>query len=819
MKHDDSLSEHPVIANVEDFDANTGGLPERFFFNNRLIVVLICLVITAVLGFQAIKLRVNASFERMIPMKHPYLINYFENKEELIGLGNAIRIAVETTEGNIYDPDFLETLRLINDEVFFFPGVDRVGLRSLWTPAVRWTAVTVDGMVGGPVMPDSYDGSKKSIEQLRYNVEKSGEIGQLVANNFKSAVIFVPLLSLDPATKKPIDYKELSKKLEAIRDKYSSDTIKIHITGFAKIVGDLIDGLRSVTMFFAVATLIATLMLYWYTRCVRSTVIVVSCSLVAVTWQLGLLRSLGLDLDPYSMLVPFLTFSIGMSHGGQKMNGILQDIGRGTHPLVAARYTFRRLFLAGLTAILSDAVGFAVLMIIQIEVIKQLAIAASIGVAVLIFTNLILIPILLSYTGVNRKAADRALKAELQDLAGEKKHYLWRFLDLFTHRKTAAMTIVICAALAVMGIVIRNDIQIGDLDPGAPELRPDSRYNRDNHFLTSNYGSSSDVLVVMVKTPPDMCVKYDTLMRLDALEDRLRQLEGVESTKSMAWASKAALVGMNEGNMKWYELQANQYSLNAVAARAPRELFNQDCSMLSFFVFLSDHKAGTLTRVVNSVEAFAIENNSEKARFLLAAGNAGIEAATNIVVEHSMETMLFYVYGAVILLCFITFRSWRAVVVAVVPLILTSILCDVLMVYMRIGVKVATLPVVALGVGIGVDYALYVLSVVLARYREGMTVSEAYFRALLFTGKIVILIGLTLSIGVATWAFSPIKFQADMGILLAFMFAWNMVGALVLLPALATFLLPGMQKIKRDVAQENSRRKLALKPGKEAASM
>jgi len=147
------------------------------------------------------------------------------------------------------------------------------------------------------------------------------------------------------------------------------------------------------------------------------------------------------------------------------------------------------------------------------------------------------------------------------------------------------------------------------------------------------------------------------------------------------------------------------------------------------------------------------------------------------------------VYGAVILLCFITFRSWRAVVVAVLPLVLTSILAEALMVRLGIGVKVATLPVVALGVGIGVDYALYVLSVMLARLRAGASLSQAYHDALQFTGRVVMLTGITLALAVGTWVFSPIKFQADMGILLAFMFVWNMVGAMVLLPALAHFLL------------------------------
>jgi predicted RND superfamily exporter protein len=152
--------------------------------------------------------------------------------------------------------------------------------------------------------------------------------------------------------------------------------------------------------------------------------------------------------------------------------------------------------------------------------------------------------------------------------------------------------------------------------------------------------------------------------------------------------------------------------------------------------------------------------------------------------------MLLLVYAAVIVLAFITFRSWQAVICAVLPLMLTSVLCEALMVTLGIGVKVATLPVIALGVGIGVDYALYMLSVTLSLLREGVSLSRAYYQALIFTGRVVVLTGITLGLAVATWVFSPIKFQADMGILLAFMFLWNMLGALILLPALAYFLLP-----------------------------
>lgn len=785
--HHDSSNLHAAATDLASFDKNSGSLAERLLFNNRALVVAICLLLTAIFSWQATRLKLNASFEDMIPKGHSYIANYLQNKKDLAGLGNAIRIAVEAKGGSIYDPGYLSVLQKISDEVFLLPGVDRAAMKSLWTPSTRWVGVTEDGMDGGPVIPNDYDGSPQSITQVKLNVQRSGQIGQLVATDGKSSIIYVSLLAVDPQTGQSLDYASFSTRLENIRAKYQNENVNIYIVGFAKVVGDLIDGLKLILLFFAASILIATAMLYWYTRCVRSTLLVVACSCVAVVWQLGLLPALGYNLDPYSVLVPFLVFAIGMSHGAQKMNGIMQDIGRGAHKSIAARYTFRRLFLAGLTALLCDAVGFAVLAVIDIKVIQDLAAIASIGVAALIFTNLILLPILLSYIGVSADAAKRSLTAEESDGS---QNFIWRALDLFTNKRWAMGAILVSGILGIGGYLVSLHLKIGDLDPGAPELRSESRYNRDNAYVVSSYAASSDVFAVMVRTPDNRCADYDTLMRVDALEWQLAQLPGVETTNTLALLNRSVITGLNEGNLKWYDLLQNQNSLNMVTAGAPRGLYNDSCNLLTMYVYLQDHKADTLTRVVEEVERFATDNNTEDVRFELAAGNAGIEAATNIVVKEASREMLYWVYGAVILLCLVTFRSWRAVVCAVLPLILTSILCEALMVWLNIGVKVATLPVIALGVGIGIDYALYVMSIMLTRMRAGDTLSDAYYQALVFTGKVVLLTGVTLAVGVFTWVLSPIKFQADMGLLLAFMFLWNMAGALILLPALARFLLP-----------------------------
>ncbi|EON20793.1 RND transporter [Cupriavidus necator] len=776
-----------VVQHIQDFDAGSGSVVERLIFNHRAWIVALCVIVTVLLGWQAMRVQLNADFEKMIPAAHPYIQNYLQNKADLSGLGNSVRVAVETRERTIFDAGYLDRLKKINDELFLIPGVDRAYQKSLWTANTRWLGVTEEGLEGGTVIPDDYDGSAQTVEQVRRNVERSGEIGQLVAGNYRSSIIFLPLLERDPRDEQALDYKRFSDALEAVRQKYETRDIRIHVTGFAKVVGDLITGIGEVMVFFALAVAIAAAAVLWYTRCLRSMLLVVLTSLLAVVWQLGLLPLLGYALDPYSVLVPFLVFAIGMSHGAQKMNGIMQDIGRGMHRLVAARYTFRRLFMAGLSALLCDAVGFAVLLVIRIPVIQELAVVASLGVAILIFTNLVLLPVLLSYTGVDANAAARALRS--QDTPAQVGGP-WRFLERFTTARWALSALLPAAVLGLGGYLVSQHLQVGDLDEGAPELRADSRYNRDDRFMRANYAASSDLLVVMVRTPDGHCADYATLRQVDALEWQLRQLPGVEGTNSLALLARRIVAGMAEGSPKWYELVQNQATLNTAANRSPRESFNQACNLLSLYVYLQDHRAETLARVVSAVEAFAASHDSQHARFMLAAGSAGIEAATNIVVRQASREMLFWVYGAVIVLCMLTFRSWRAAVCAVVPLVLTSVLAEALMVALGLGVKVATLPVIALGVGIGVDYALYIMTIVLAELRAGASLPQAYRCALRFTGKVVMLTGVTLAIAVATWTLSPIKFQADMGVLLAFMFLWNMLGALILLPALAWVLLP-----------------------------
>lgn len=772
----------------------------RWIFSARPLLLMLFALLTLFLGHRMTQVVPDASFDKMVPTSHPYIAKFLQHRDDLSGLGNAIRVAVETTEEDIFSAEFMGVLQQVNDDVFFLPGVDRSGLKSIWTPNVRWNEVTEQGLAGGTVIPDGYDGSQASLDKLKQNVLKSSQVGALVANNFKSAIIYAPLSDVDPNTGEKLNYQQFSSKVEQlIRDKYQSATIKIHVTGFAIVVGELINGAGQVAMFFAAAVIITLVLLYLYCRCIKSSVVALLCSLVAVIWQLGILNLLGYGLDPYSMLVPFLVFAIGVSHGVQLVNAIVHEVMSGKHRFDAAKAAFVSLYVAGLTALVSDGIGFITLMVIDIQVIQDLAVAASIGVAAIILTNLVLLPLLISYLGVSHRAVDRLQRQE------ESTQSFWRGIAQFSRRPMALVSLGIMVLLFAVAWVGKQGLIMGDLDAGAPELRADSRYNQDNAFMVANYSASTDRFVVMVETADDYCVSYETLNLIDRFQWHMENVPGVQSVISISKIAKYSISALNEGSLKWMALSRNQYVLNqATSSKAvPPGMINGACSLVPVIVYLDDHKAQTLARVVDAAQQFAAANNNERVAFELAAGNAGIEAATNIVIEKAQYQMLAWVYGVVSLLCFITFRSLRTVVCIILPLALTSLLCQALMAWVGIGIKVATLPVIALGVGIGVDYGIYIYAKLTACMKQGMALSDAYFSALKTTGKAVAFTGITLAIGVGTWVLSPIKFQADMGVLLTFMFLWNMVGALVFLPALTWLLNRNLGQEARLATQSN----------------
>lgn len=743
-------------------------------------------VLTVVMGWFAVQLRVDASFNKSLPLDHEYIQTFTKYQREFGGANRAL-VALMVRDGDIFTPEFFAELKRVTDEVTFLPSVDRAQVQSLFTPNVRYIEVVEDGFSGGNVIPADFAPSPAAFAKVRNNIIKSGKLGQLVANDFTGAIVSAQLIEVDPATGARIDYPRVAAGLEAIRERIereSGGAISVHIIGFAKVIGDVSDGARGVLGLFAISIVVTALLVWNYAGRWKLAAAPVLCSLVAVVWQLGLVTLLGYGIDPFSILVPFLVFAIGMSHGVQKISTFRNEVFKGQDGPAAARAAFMQLIVPGIVALLTDIVGFITMLVIKIETIRELALAASLGVAVIVVTNFFLLPLLLSYL---RLPPSYALWVAARRAAGD------RICERLAQKMKPVPSLIILAVALTLGLWAwhkSGEVRIGDTQAGIPELRQNSRYNEDTRIITSKFSIGVDILSVIVETAPNGSVDHAVVSLMDRFEGHIRAVPGVQSVISLPSVAKTVNAGFSEGSLKWRVLPRDPRVLaqSVSPIETSTGLLNADASVMPIMIFLADHKAETLRAVTDATKAFAAANPLPGTRLLLASGNAGVMAATNEVVAAAERPILLWVFGAVITLCLLTFRSARAALCIVLPLALVSFLAYALMVYLDIGLKTSTLPVVALGVGIGVDYGIYIFARLRSGLENGEYFEDAATAAFKDNGAAVVFTGLTLAIGVSTWVFSDLKFQADMGLLLTFMFLVNMVGAIVLLPAIARWL-------------------------------
>ena len=639
---------------------------------------------------------------------------------------------------------------------------------------------------------------------------------------------------------------------------------QVHILGFAKVVGDVIDATIEVVMFFVLTLVMTFVLLYFYIGSIRLAWLPLACSITAVIWEFGLLKLLGFGVDPFAILVPFLILAVSVSHGVQYVNawvGEIHDNHRNSFD--ASLETWRRLAIYGTMAIMTDVAGFAMIMLVPIDIIREMSINACLGMLAIIITNKVMMPIWLTWVNIGDLEAF-AKKQEARDAIFEG---MWRFTAKIVRPRPAVVTLVISSLLLGWSLWKGKDLTVGDSQAGVPELRPDSRYNQDTAAVVGNFKLGTDIFKVIAETDPEGCIKYEVMDQVDRYGWAIENTHGVTSTISLPWAAKKVNAAFSEANPKWKVLPRNRYTMVQAITPVPTSsgLLNPDCSALATLVFTSDHRAGTIKGIEHATEKFNATNAAEffethpdvdatycdtklvarrdigvkgdelrrateklkkkgkkdeeiaeyehikqlsadrdaakeklagmakacPVNFAMASANVGVMAATNEVVHELEKKILLYVYIAIIFCVVLSFWHEKipSVISIMLPLGLVSWMAYAVMAMYGIGMKVATLPVVALAVGIGVDYGIYIYATLADAVAAGYKFEEGYYKTLKMTGKAVVFTGVTLGLGVATWLFSDLQFQRDMGLLLVFMFTANMFGAILILPAIARFLL------------------------------
>ena len=773
---------------------------ENLVFRLRLPILLALALLTIITGYFAVQLRFDAGFIKQLPTHHPFIETFNAYRDKLPSPDTFI-IGVHPREGTIWTVEALRKLNEVTDAIFFLPGVYRGSVQSLWTPNTRVLEVNEEGLLAynvieSEVTPANITG--KNIDRIRDNTLRGGHVGQLVSHDFTIASVKASLNEFDTVTKKRLDYIDLARRLETdIRDRFEDDKYEIHIVGFAKMIGDIAEEAKNVGVFFLLAFVLTTLAVYAYARSIVLTLLAVFCSLVSVVWQFGLLKLLGIGLDPLAVLVPFLVYAIGVSHGVQQINLMSAEICAGRDSETAARATFSRLLVPGIMALVTALVGFLTLYLIPIPMIQEMSMMASIGVALKIITNLFMLPIVASYCKFGPAYVARITHARIA------RAKAMRWLAGIAQPRASAITLVICAVVFAVSIAATRDRHVGDLHAGAPELWPEERYNVDTNLMVQKFSMNLDAFIIIAEVPELSCINYPVMHLLDRFAWHLQNTEGAKYAMSLSTLAKQGHAIWSEDNLKFKALarNPNTFSLTIGGVSLRTGLLDEKCTMLPVIAFTLDHKATTINRVVAATRQFIADNPMDGVSFRLASGNVGIMAATNEVIAEKEAPMLIAVYIAIIALVILAYRDWRATICCCAPLILATFIGYWFMSWQEIGLKVSTLPVLVLAVGIGVDYAFYIYSRMQGYLEAGMDIAKAYGQALQETGMAVMFTGATLCIGVSTWAFSALKFQADMGMLLSFMFLINMIGAVTALPALAVTLERWFPRRRKVVAE------------------
>jgi uncharacterized protein len=759
------------------------GRLEDFFFSHRAATLGIFLLFTAVMGFFGAQLRMEAGFEKQIPVGHEFTRTFLKYKEDLFG-ANRITVVVKARHGSIWTADALSRLYKVTQAVSFLPNVDKLGVQSLWTPNSFVNEITEDGFRAEPVIPGTVTPAALTaplIVQIRNSTQAGGYVGTLVSRDETSAMITADLNERD-AQGKELDYIAFNRILEQqLRKPFEDANFEVEIIGFSKQIGDIADGASSVLVFCGIALVLTALAVYWYCHSVRFTVLPIFCSLTSLVWQFGTLHLFGFGLDPLAVLVPFLVFSIGVSHGVQQINYIVRELSLGHSSEAAARASFSGLLVPGTLALITALVSFITLLLIPIPMVRELAITASLGVSYKIVTNLIMLPVAASLFNFTQDYADRALKKR------ERRSQWLRVLSRIAEPRNAYLTLALVAVVFGLSVWESRDRIVGTIQPGAPELRADSRFNRDAVDIAGGYDMGLDWLSIVFEAKPDSCGDPRIGLYQDDFGSAMRTVPGVVSVASYARMLRSYNQGYNEGNPKMFVVPIDPENYGALSAEIGRVrgYMSKDCSMTAVHLYLADHKATTINQAIAAAKSYRHDNQVDGVSIRLAAGNAGVLAATNDEVAKSELPMMVNVYLAILVLVFLAYRDFRAMVACCLPLTVATFIGYWFMKELEIGLTVATLPVMVLAVGIGVDYAFYIYNRLQLHLAKGTNIVAAMEHSILEVGIATIFTAITLAIGVATWSFSPLKFQADMGKLLAFMFLVNLVMAMTALPALA----------------------------------
>ncbi|HXG52566.1 MAG TPA: MMPL family transporter [candidate division Zixibacteria bacterium] len=753
----------------------------------RLWVLLALLAATLFFGRAALRIEMYTAFSDLLPKDHPF-IRVHNRFAKVFGGANLILLSVEVRDGDIFNPQTLKKIKHLTEVMELTPGVNNYQIFSIARQKVKDVRASSWGIEVQPVMWPEVPRTPEEIGRLRDAVFANPTIsGRLVSRDGKAALITAAF------HEERLDYARLFARVQAAIRSVEDANTKVYAAGEPILYGWIYHHLRDIGRIIAVTCLAILGLLTFYYRNLNGVLIPLLSALVTFIWGMGFNALLGFNFEPLVLVVPFLIAARTISHSIQFRERFFEELERWHDKEKAAAECAAALMMPGSVSILTDAIGLTVLLLAPMPILTKLAIGGSFWVLSNLFTVVVLDPVLCCYFPVPRRLPK-----------GGEGHWLDAPLRAAARACTAPagqlIVIAIFAAVALWSAYWYRHLTVGDSRPGSPLLWPDSPYNVSVARINEKF-EGTDHLYVIVEGKQERAAKLPEVLRaMEAFQRTMERSPHVGGTDSLVGLTRQINTVLHNNDPRWGLLPRTEEEVGGILMIAEHgsepgdfdRWVNYNFQHANITLFLRDHKGDTIRDTIERARDFIARHPVAGAEFRLAGGLVGVLAAANEVIARSDKWTLGLMLAAQLVFCAAGFRSLVAALLFVGVVLLSNTFGMALMAYWGLGLNVNTLPVVTLGIGFGEDYGIYVVSRVLEEYRRqgSRDLRAAVVEATATAGKAVLYTAVLISAGIAFWAFSPLRFQAEMGYQLLIILTMNMLGGLLLLPALIGLLRP-----------------------------
>lgn len=755
----------------------------RFLLNWRLPVLALIAIMTLVLGAFATQIDVKTMFTDLQPADHPYIETNEEYKENFGG-ANLVTIMVEVDEGTIFRKPVLKVIDDLQSGLQYIDGVNQFQIISLASKKLKYVDASTEGFLAEPLMWPELPQTQEEIDQLRQNVIANPVVyGNYVSRDLSAALVTVDFID------RLVDYDKVSPQIRELLEEVKIPGVEMKVVGQPMLVGTVISKLPETLRIVFIITAVIALILLVTKGTLRGMVLPLASAAISGMWALGIVHLFGVNLDPLGIVITFLISARAISHSVQLNLAFDKERESGTEDSrVAATSTLAKLFRPGLLGLATDAGAMAVVGLTPIPLLQKASMIGTLWLGGMVICTIIMIPVILSWSKSRHEhrlvnvGADTGMN-----------WLLARCTSVATHRGRAMGVLTIAIVVLAISGYFATGIHIGDSKPGSPILWPESEYNRDNAAINAKFPGTDRMFLVVEGEENDILKQPHVLENISRFQQYIEAQPEVGGTESVADVIRPVNMLLHEGNPRYFRIGYDQianaeFLYIAMAGSDPGDIdrfvdykYRNGAVQMVF----RDHKGDTIRTAFQAIRDYREENPIDGAEYRLAGGLIGVLAAVNEVIFSSQLQSIALALLILFIMCAVAYRSPQAGLFFLPTVVLSNTITFSYMSLNEIGLNVNTLPVAALGIGLGVDYGFYIADRIKEHFERTSNLADSIRFAMLNAGRGVIITALTMVAAVVLWYFfSSLRFQAEMGLLIALWMTVSAISALLVIPSM-----------------------------------